>query len=187
MTPFSHLQSAIELNIFRCWCCWVVIEVLLKLKEAKPLDIGRMDHKFIRLVVFVLPSNIDLRLRVDPFGISRFDFMRWDANEIPRPIAWVWIRRRPWKLEHTWAVIACAISGSCYLDIRLWWSPRILYHLMWLEFAWILTMRPHAQAWKEALEPALHAFRSIRQGGLFEKKATNLLGLYRQMQMLLDY
>lgn len=42
-----------------------------------------MDHNFIGLAVFGLPNNIDSRLQIEPSGMARFDFMRWDANELP--------------------------------------------------------------------------------------------------------
>ena len=42
-------------------------------------------------------------------------------------------------------------------------------------------MRPQAQAWKEALEPTLHAFRAVRQGKLIRKEGNQFFwDLYRQ-------
>lgn len=42
-------------------------------------------------------------------------------------------------------------------------------------------MRPQAQAWREALEPTLHAFRAVRQGKLVRKEGNQFFwDLYRQ-------
>lgn len=56
---------------------------MFKPRKEEPLDIRRMDHNFIRLVVFVPSNNVNIWLRMEPFGMARLDFMRWDADELP--------------------------------------------------------------------------------------------------------
>lgn len=83
MSPLGRLESAMDQNVFLYRCCRVVGKILLAPKKKEPLNKGCMDHNFISLAVFVLPDNVDLRFRIEPSGMTRFDFLCWDANELP--------------------------------------------------------------------------------------------------------
>lgn len=128
MTLLDRFSSVMNQDVFPDWCCRVVIESCLVLQKGKSLNIKCMYHNFISLVVFGFPSNIDTRLRVESLWIICFDLIDWNANKLSWLILQIRIKSRPWELRKC---VNCNLSTrirTLYLDIDLWWSPRILYH-----------------------------------------------------------
>ncbi len=173
MTPLGRIPCAIVQDVFLYWCYRVVVVP----RKDEPLDIDCMDHNFIRLAVFALPNNIDFRLYWAIWnGSNRFDALgsKWasmtDCTGLNQESALGTRNTRElWLLDQGQGVLP---------------RPRVLVKSLnplprvWLEYAWILTTRPQAQAWKEASKPALHAFRAVRRGKLFGQEGKKFFWIY---------